>query len=192
MNTLGAHHIPIAKTHLFDWWQPVRPGRPWFYWTRRETPYFGPVDPGTVDPHVLPVVQWANAMGYPTTPSCEGHFVDPLANTDWGRKSDAKLLRKGGLVLRNTETGEEINPLVRDWKEPDPALTHQQLVSSNGQGAIGIVFSKPFNDSWLRVHKFIEPVWIENMLLIQTFARKPEDVPVLWAHVIQTLRTFGT
>lgn len=174
MRTLGASYIPIDRAHLYEWWLPVRPGRPWFYWTNRVNPFPDRLDLASVDPCVSPIVAWAHTMGLRTGPSCQGHFVSRDENTDWGRAADCELIRRGKLVLRNTETGEEIKPHIPGWQTVDPSVTHQALLDANGKGGIGIMLPGP--------------EWHGNMLFVRTAARDENQVPVIWAQVLESLR----
>jgi hypothetical protein len=66
-----------------EWWQPLRPGRPWFFHTPRQmvaAPSLQ-VDYDTLDVGVAGLVGKLHGMGIPTWPSCEGHWFEPTLAT---------------------------------------------------------------------------------------------------------------
>lgn len=141
---VGAGFIPPTRFHHYRWWRPLRSGRPWYYWTRREAPSRGSstVDASTLDPEVAPFIQTALGCGLLTLPSCAGHIVrDPhdldtiLEEVD----ADAAELRSGTLWLRDTESEATLRPLLPGWRPPDRRLTVQALLRASGRGGAGVV-----------------------------------------------------
>jgi len=178
--------------HLLRWWTPVRDGRPWFYWTRRdpsEPVGSTEVDDGELDDAVRPLVLWCLDRGWRTTPSCEGHFVGVHGDDDGveeavGRMvSDAALLRRGALELEDAETGERIRPRIPGWVGPDPDDTRRRLVANNGRGCVGFVTPDVRDWSHLSVPGWVEVRVDGPLVLVLTRARTPEQVAPLWAEV---------
>jgi hypothetical protein len=141
---LGAGFIAPERFHHYRWWRPLRPGRPWYYWTRREAPSQGSstVDPDTLDPEVAPFVRTALGCGLLTLPSCAGHLVyDPhdLETLVDRVEEDGAGLRAGTLLLRDTESEALLRPLLPGWRAPDRRLTVEALLAASGRGGAGVV-----------------------------------------------------
>ena len=141
---LGSAFVPAERFHLYRWWRPLRPGRPWYYWTPLEAPSNGSttVDGSTLDLEVRPFVRAALDHGLRTLPCCAGHIVhDPhdLEGLLDGLDDDARLVRDGLLVLRDTESGDTLCPYLPGWRPPPRRLMADALVRSSGRGGAGLV-----------------------------------------------------
>jgi hypothetical protein len=141
---LGADFIGPDGFDRFHWYRAERPeGWPeWFYWTPRQTRHVGSdVDLTTVDPLLRDLVLMVHANGGSTTPSCQGHFYDPVqTEADYvALTEDAKKLRRGELRLHEVETGQTVQPHLPDWKAPDRDQLHRAAKRYSGFGRIGVL-----------------------------------------------------
>jgi hypothetical protein len=187
----------MAHAHLFRWWTPVREGRPWFYWTRREPsdPVGSTeVDEGELDDAVRPIVTWCLGRGWRTTPSCEGHFVGTGDDDDGVREamrqiaSDGARIRAGTLEFEDAETGDRIRPRIPTWKGTDVRGALRQVVDNNGRGCVGFVPDVARDWSFLAVPGLAEVRTDGPMVQVLTRARTAEQVAPLWAEVGRRLR----
>ena len=195
MRRLGAAFVPMDRAHLLRWWTPKREGRPWFYWTLRDSAEpigSDEVDEDELDDAVRPIVLWCLSQGWRTTPSCEGHFVgndeDGIDEALRLLSEDGRRLREGTLTLVDSETEEEVKPRIPGWVGPDPVVTRQESIENNGRGCVGFV--PTVQRDWSRL---IIPGWVEvrqegPLVLILTRARTSDDVTPLWGSVGRKLQ----
>jgi hypothetical protein len=193
---LGAAFVPSDKAHHFRWWAPKREGRPWYYWTRRnprEEIGSLEVDPEELDSSVRPIVTWCLDRGWRTTPSCEGHFPGTSPEDDLKEAmsllaQDGRKIRRGELILTDSETGDDIKPRIPNWVGPDPEETYKEIKNNNGRGCIGFVpLQKKDWTSLQRRNK----VFVQEegpLVLISTRASSPKEVEDLWGGVFEDLQ----
>lgn len=190
MGRLGAAFIPMDRAHLFRWWKPEREGRPWFYWSRRNSSeQLGSykVDEDELDDAVRPIVMWCLSRGWRTTPSCEGHFV---GNADDGIDEalrllveDGRRLREGTLTLVDSETEEKITPRIPGWVGPDSKGTRQESIRNNGRGCVGFVPTERRDWSKISIPGWVKVVQEGPLVLVLTRAKSPDQVSHLWKEV---------
>jgi hypothetical protein len=191
---LGAGFIAPERFHRYRWWRPLRPGRPWYYWTRLEAPHRGSatVEPETLDVEVRPFVRTALDCGLLTLPSCAGHLVydpreldDLLEDVD----DDARRLRAGTLTLRDTESEALLRPLLPGWRPPDRRLTVEALMRASGRGGAGLVLPVGCD---LNLGALAIPgracAWREGRrVLLATRGRSGAEVADLWGRLADRL-----
>lgn len=187
----------MAHAHLLRWWTPVRDGRPWFYWTRRdpsEPVGSTEVDEGELDDAVRPIVEWCLDRGWRTTPSCEGHFVgtgdddDGVGGALRMVAADGERIRAGTLEFEDSETGDRIRPRIPTWVGPDVRETRRRVVDNNGRGCVGFVPDVERDWSSLAVPGLVEVRTEGPLVQVLTRARAADQVAPLWAEVGRRLR----
>lgn len=197
---LGSAFVPMSAAHLLRWWTPVRDGRPWFYWTKRDpNEPLGSmeIDEDELDDAVRPIVMWCLNRGWRTTPSCEGHFVgvgddDAADGVDEALRliaQDRKQIRAGTLTLEDSETKDRIRPHIPNWIGPDVKQTNRQVIANNGHGCMGFIPNEPHD--WARLNfapGLVEVHTIGPMVQILTHARTPDQVNELWGAIFDRLR----
>ena len=188
---LGSSFVPMEFAHQLRWWAPVREGRPWFYWTRRDpSEPLGSteVDEDELDDAVRPIVVWCLDRGWRTTPSCEGHFVgtsddDGVDEALRHLVEDGRRLREGTLTLRDAETERTVRPHIPSWVGVDPRATRRQVVENNGCGCVGFVPDVGRDWSRLAIPRLVEVRTVGPLVQVLTRARTPEQVAPMWAEV---------
>ncbi|NBQ99703.1 MAG: hypothetical protein EBT79_05045 [Actinobacteria bacterium] len=196
---LGSSFVPMEYAHLLRWWTPVREGRPWFYWTRRdpsEPVGSTEVDEEELDDAVRPLVMWCLERGWRTTPSCEGHFVGTSDDDDVEEAlrrvtSDAARIREGTLEFEDTETGDRVRPHIPWWVGPDLRATHRQVVANNGVGCMGFVPDIRRDWSFLAIPGLVDVRVDGPLVKVLTRARTPEQIGPLWSEVGHRLCTYN-
>jgi len=188
---LGSSFVPMEFAHQLRWWTPVREGRPWFYWTRRDpSEPLGSteVDEDELDDAVRPIVVWCLEQGWPTTPSCEGHFVGTADDDGVGEAlrlvaKDGERIRAGTLEFEDAETGDRVRPHIPEWVGPNMKQTVRQVVENNGRGCVGFVPDVGRDWSRLAIPGLVEVRMFGPLVQVLTRARTPEQVAPMWAEV---------
>lgn len=130
-----------------EWWQPLRPGRPWFYHQPRQlvaSPSLT-VDYATLDPGVAGLVGKLHGYGVPTWPTCDGHWFSESSGRAMfaDLQRDAAAIRSSGLVFKHTETGQRVSYYNPSWRLPWEGWHSffQSVSRGNGRGLVA--FSPP-------------------------------------------------
>lgn len=138
---MGIEPIAAADQPHYDWYKPMDHDK-WYYFLPRQErvePDFERVLQ-TVDPLLHDIVEHVGKSGYQTAPSCQGHIRTDEELEDIYEQilADVALVRHGGLLLENVETGQQVF-----WKNDEAIVpitsTHLQ---GSGKGYIGMLIPK--------------------------------------------------
>lgn len=143
------------------------------------------MDAATLDPEVRAFMRVALEHGLRTLPSCAGHIIhDPhdLEGLLDGLDDDARLVRDGLLVLRDTESGDTLCPYLPGWRPPPRNLMADALVRASGRGGAGLVLP---HGARVDLRPLMVPgrsrAWLDReRLLLITRCREAGEVADLW------------
>lgn len=124
-----------------QWYMSPR-HKTWYYHSSRQTPS-SELAPqfleATLDPPLRLMALGLNSLGYTTLPSCSGHYktAEELNETYSHLVEDARSVRKDGLELVDTETGEATLHHDSSWYLPWDRRAFSAAVNVKPEGYVG-------------------------------------------------------
>ena len=195
----GVRILSPANFARARWWQPLRPGPMWFYHTpapERE-PVALYVTPHSLDRDLSPLVAFLHSQGVPTTPSCQGHWMDRRGSQvlfDQLRQ-DAERIRRQGLPFEDCETQVQHVVYEPSWELPwDSSIDlFDDLRRHAGCGYIGFrAVPGHWTMDWTEwARECLPAVQVQHragVTNIHVQSRSPEEQQSTWAKVNSTLR----
>jgi hypothetical protein len=141
---ISPNFIDPCFFHRFSWLQPQNDKDSWYY----GLPFSGvvkmPSNPNfykTLDEGLFSAVKHLHRKGYPTTPSCTGHFYpeDMYRNIWDGIDSTCQKIRESGVCFLDPETGREYKCRDHNFQIPftKKNFVHQAMQQGH-KGVLGM------------------------------------------------------
>ena len=116
--------MPEPTSWPYKKWYSV--DKVWYYHTEDEggSPNYDKRFYSMVDPQIRVLCHFLHLKGLETAPSCQGHFYDRSElKKAWNRlKSDERVIRRKGLEVSDSETGDKILFQNKKYQTPWPTF----------------------------------------------------------------------
>ena len=165
---LNPELIPHNKFHKGIWL--TTPNLDWYYFINKDREFSIPQSKGfnkTLDPFIIPVVNYLHSNSIPTTPSCSGHFYDgkKYANVYDGLDENRKLINSSGIKMKDCETGTRYfyknEKYKLPWKKNDFI---DQVLEYQKKGVLGLYDPRNYFYNTLPIDNF-ETIKDDNITL---------------------------
>ena len=191
-----ADYVPPDSFSDKEWFEPLRTGVRWFYHAPRRQPKTVAKEvTTTIDRPLIPLLEAATIKGLRTLPSCAGHEYDVnyVKRLQKQLIEDQHRVNTAGLMLRNTETGENVL-----WRDPSYEVAlhslrdiDKKLKEQHNHGYRGIQGDSAILTRWEAAMKHIPYTQVDkrgNNLNIRVRSPNRRTQQTAWAQIAHAAR----